>query len=136
MSCRRRRGIRQVDVGLDAHRVAYLQRPEEGGVRLDPVIGLQYRAGDAIAVLAGRADTEPDRARDAGERECPADRPASVAVRLERGRGEDGLRIAVGRQQLARRPADIAPVPVGERLDAAGPLAPDQGTHIDAYLER
>src|SRR5450755_805659 len=136
MSCRCLRGLRQVDVGLDADRVAYLQRPQEAGVRLDPVVRLQYRAGDPVAVLAGRADTQLERARDAGERECPADRPASVAVRLERGRGEDGLRIAVGCQQLARRPADVAPVPVGERLDAAGPLAHDQGTHIDAYLER
>jgi hypothetical protein len=61
--------------------------------------------------------------------------PPPPASGLEPGRGEDGFGIAVGPEGLPRRRADLAPVPVGERLEAAGALAHDQGAHVDPYLK-
>jgi hypothetical protein len=125
--------IRHVDLDVDG--VAQFQRAEHARVRLDPELGLHHRRAGPVPAVRGPADLQAERAGLAVQSQGAGDHPATAAVRLELRRAERRVGKPVGLELLAGRRGDLIPVPVVQRLDAAGSLANLQGAQLDPRLE-
>src|SRR6516165_1029317 len=126
--------IGQVKFDRDIDGVADAQRAEERGVGLDPIVRLDDLGLGVVAVGPGLFDLQPQRPLLAAEREGAGDLAAAVGRWPEAVRGEHGLRVLVGAQHLARGDGDLPAVPVGQRLDAAGPVPHDQAGRAEVVV--
>src|SRR5215471_12221682 len=130
------RPVRRAHLGFDLEvdGVAHLQRAEETGVGLDAVGGLDHGPRRPVTVLPHLADLHTQRPLDPVQREGPLER-SPVPGRREPAGGEPRLGVLLGGQHAPRRRGDLAPVPVGQRLDPAVALADDPRGQVDRGLD-
>jgi hypothetical protein len=119
----------QLDLELHGHLVAQLERAEEAGVGRDAEVGLPDLDAAPVAARRGAGDLEPDRLGRATQGERALDRPAALRVEDHPGRGEGARRRRA--QDPARGALDVAAIPVGERLGAAGALPDGQRAEVE-----
>src|ERR1700722_5700657 len=119
------------DFELDGYRVAELECTEETGVRGNAEVGLLDGGASPVPAGAGAGDLEPGGPGYAVQGEGAFDRTAAgrAGGHEDSGRLEPGARR--GAEDLAGLGLDVAAVPVGERLGAAGALADREGAEVE-----
>src|ERR1700722_12885425 len=129
----RGRGFREGDLELDADLVLELERAEEADVGLDPEARLDHGGRAAVPAGPGLGHLHPDRLALPVEGDRALHGAAAGADADHPGGGETGR---AGAEDLGHLLLDLAAVPVGERLGAAGPPPDLQRAEVDIGLDR